>query len=714
MFFLSVALAHSPHDVVPLVSVATDGSVATLEDRAIALSADGWSVRWLGYPFRSPDCVFARGPDSVVAMVAGEGAWDSEDAGESWTFRGGPPDALRCVRAEDTLLVAGGAGAWSSPDGLDWSPLGPEQSLIDLTLDGDRALALGDDGALYELSEGAWLRLAEGPYRRLSAGEGVVLLAPEEGPIERLIGDTPTPISGAPTEVFALAAGDSWLAATADQAVWVSDDAGEHWTLESEGIEAPAEGSGAPGDGVHYAELVIGERWWLASWEGLFYRDPADARWSEVPLRTIPLVNTLHWLDDELLVGTNGGGLYRGVPGSADWTDVSTGIGWPWMRQLAVSPDGGAWFVGAGDVLYSSVDGGRRWTVPPVRLPTGGDLTLVSPGFAEDGRALFGGIDGEGRATVAWTADGGASWTHATLPGECGEKPGFGEMGFERARVSCGKELFLSEDGGQSWSLQGLLPAMSVGMIADGEAAWIATRAGLYHVDEGEPTIIDLEGEFLTAITALPDGQPLVAVRGRGLVGPDGTLPGWPAQEPVEVLAVGPQGQIALGSHLGLSLSTDGGQSFALACPYDRYDDHDQSWVWDGWAEQENSRAKAGDVHRGVAGSEATWTVEGEGLRVIGGAQSADLELELDGEPRRLEIRKVRFPGEIFAVNLPPGRHELRLRVLDGELTLDGGERWRWDAPELTVEEPEPERCGCRSGGAAALFGVFGTLRRRR
>lgn len=737
MLLIPLALAHSPHDVTSVVSVAPDGAVATVEDDAIALSPDGREVAWFGFPFAEPSCVFALGGDTVVALAPGEGAWITPDAGASWSFAGGPVEARRCTRAGEVLVVAAADGVWTSDDGAEWSPLGPAPlfGARDVAIDpagapGASVFLVQDDGVAYALDaeEAGWAPLSLGPYRTVAAGGGVALLAPERGPLQVVVDGVPQAVDGAPADVRAVAVAPdgAWLAATATEAVWVSRDGGAGWALEAEGLEVLATGSGAPEDGVHYDELVAtDDAWWLASWEGLFGRAPEEARWSQVPLRTIPLVNVLHWLGDELLVGTNGGGLYRGVPGTSTWTDVSAAIGWPWTRQLAVSPDGASWFVGAGNVIYISHDQGASWDVPPSRLPTGGDVVLVSPGFAEDREVLFAGVDAEGRSAVAWSADAGATWNPVPLPGECGAKPGWGARTATWAWVTCHDELYASDDGGRSWTGSGRLGSEPVALVPDGDGAvWIAAEAGLHRAEgAGAPTLVGFGGDFLTAMATLPDGAPLVAVRGAGLATLDGPVPGWPAAEPVEFLAISPDGAVAVGSHLGLSLSTDGGATFAPACPYDRYDDRDQAFVRDGWTEAEDRRSKAQSVSVGGVGAVATWEVEGEGVALWGGADAATLEVTVDGFLEVVEVRGARTPSLLWSATLDPGWHEVTVRVTGGELRLDGGERWRWDAPYDppdddtggAADDPGARACGC-GGGSAGALGVLALwgLRRRR
>ena len=197
---------------------------------------------------------------------------------------------------------------------------------------------------------------------------------------------------------------------------------------------------------------------------------------------------------------------------------------------------------------------------------------------------------------------------------------------------------------------------------------------------------------------------------------------GWPGPEPVEDIAVSPEGVWAVGLRSGSFFSSDAGSSWEPATTYDRVDEELQHWTLSGWAPTSRDGAMRGRLHRGEAGAWAELRVEAEQIRLIGESRDgARLRLTLDGEEQEIEVQG--GLGVHWGVDLAAGVHVLEVEVLEGVFALDGAERWRSDAPTLpdpqadTGEGPpsESRRCGCGSGGGGAwLLVLLPALRRRR
>ena len=753
LVFALPALAHSPHDVVQFVSVATDGTTLGNEWNALVITTDGGhTVRYLAPPFGPPTCAIAvDAPRWTVADEDGA-LWFTGDAGVNWAPVSGPAEVTRCLQTAELssgriALVGTNDGAWESVDGENWTRLGAPSPapVVDLArTDDGTTWAVLTDGAVYDVAD--WSMVDAGPAVAVGSDGVTVLVAPAVGPVRRLWDDTPL---AAPEGVLRLAAGEGgWLACTATEAVWVSRDDGATWGIEAEGLDPIATGStGTAAGGVNYLDLAATDgsstpTWALASWAGLFLRAPDGGRWQQAPLRTIPFVEAARWLDDgRLLLGSYGGGIYLGTPLGADWVDISAGIDWPWSRELHVAPgaDGSALgdvYMGGGNVLYLSHDQGATWAAARIGMPVGGDGVALHPDYPATPRLLFAGIDADGHAAVSRSEDAGESWTPTALPGACDHKPDAVALTRTYAWAACGTEVSRSDEGGATWTLYGALPApATAGLLPLGEALYAGTELGVYRVDPDEQPVPDLdEGGTVDAFVVMPDGTRYVAFAGQGLYrAPLGSGAaehlGWAASDPIRAITVNAAGAIVIGAFTGAWLSEDGGESWALASGYDRYDDRDGTWVKTGWEDVEMGDAKARAVHRGGAGATASWEVEGEELAILGAADHARLHIDIDGaDPVDVVIADATTPQVVWRREVEAGRHVVNVHVDEGTFRLDGGERWRTPGPGGEVgglRDPaeddkitEPD-CGCASHApGTAPAGLLGaglllSIRRR-
>jgi photosystem II stability/assembly factor-like uncharacterized protein len=563
----------------------------------------------------------------------------------------------------------------------------------------------------------------------VAADDGVVLIGDALGGLRRRDHGVWTDLAGSPPGALHLAMGHgAWLATTATEAVWVSEDQGTNWMLADEGLDPLADGlTGDPGDGVHYADLVVtDDAWLLAGWEGTYTRPFGDVRWHQAALRTIPLVESLVWMPDgTLLVGVYGGGVYRGTPGGQDWRDVSIGVGWPWVRHVVATEGGDGeagddWYVGGGNALYRSSDGGATWTDLPVDVRVGGDAIAASPDYANTKRAYFGGEDDDGHPVVTTSHDGGASWASARLPGSCAHKPSAIAEAEGQAWAGCEDQLYRSADGGATWTRVGAMPGIIAAMAVAGDL-YVATGAGVVEITAQGPGATLLDGLSVSDLAFGPDSALWAVVDGWGVarVDPDGTesWAGWPVLDIGQTVAVSDEGRIAVGTYDGVYTSDDDGNTWTLACPFDRYDDADQAFWWDGWEVADADGAKADAMHNGGPGAVAEWDVSGEQLALIGTSSGARLRVTVDGEQSTVATDTDGALGDLWRADVPDGDHLVRVEVLEGTVRIDGGERWRRDAPPLPVmaaDGPTARDCGCGSGHAGMLVLVPVLFRRRR
>lgn len=739
------ALAHSPHDVASVLSLAPDGTVLTNDSNQLAVSEDGgYTFAFVTWADGEPLCAFADSRLDWTVAAEGGGLWRTEDGGESWGALEGPSGLSACVETPSgERLLAGPGGLWW-PAGDAWGGVAWEAGGVPLALaplDDGRVLVVDAGGAVLRWDAELGLEELEPTGALgLAAEAGGVLLGLAGAPPRWSPdgGDTWTVLAEGPADarVLALRGEERW-AASAEDAVWYSADEGLSWTLEDEGLDELAEGAGGPGDGVHYFHIrpeEDGGRVWLASFEGLYWQEPGEARWIQGALDTIPRVRTVAWLPEgELLVGSYGGGVACGRPGEGAWQQVGGGIGWPWPKQIQVAPgDPRQLFVVSGSALYASPDAGQSWDTMPVLLGEAGDAMALAPAFPEDPRLAQAGRSGDGEAGVSWSEDAGESWTITPWPGACRLKPTDilwqAEQGLWAA---CGTDgqLARSEDGGQTLEAGPTVGSQVEALVADDAALWLATGDGLWRLagEPGDEALVQhsLAGVPLTA-AARVEGGLLVGAVGAGLILVDaddgGAVElGWPGPEPVEDIAVSEDGLWAVGLRSGSFTSADEGATWTPASTYDRVDEELQHWTLSGWAPTSRDGAMRGRIHRGEAGAWAELRVDGVQIRLVGESRDgARLRLSVDGEDEEIEVQG--DLGVHWGADLAAGVHVLEVEVLEGVFALDGAERWRAAAPALpdtgsdTGEGPTPEdrRCGCGAGAAGALVFFLPVLAGRR
>ncbi len=771
LLLAAAARAHSPHDVASTLDYAPDGALLTNDSDILALSTDGGASFLYRY-WLDGQAVCAIALDEARWVVGGSsrGAWRTEDAGLSWEAgEGGPAHVEDCDDAPadgplaGALFLAGTGGLWRSDDeGASWEAQGGEQEWTGarLAFDGGDVLVVDDEGRGWRWDGAAWSALGDdglggsGLLALAALDDGTLVAGQADGPVAVSAdgGATWTEVDGeAPTDVRVLAVADgAVLAASATEAGWWSWDGGWTWEHDATGLDELATGNGGPHDGIHYFRYEAGDgAWTLASFEGIYRRDPDGDRWVQGDLDIIPRTRTVNWLPSgELVTAPYGGGVYRGTPGETDWHEVGGPVHWPYPRQVLAVGDGEEMLAISGNAVYHTRDGGETWPTDPVPIPECGDMVAVAEDYPEDPRIAVGGRMEDNAAAVAVSTDGGASWTKALLPGSCTSKPA--ALAFDGPRIwaVCGPPgwLYASDDDGASWTQVGELGREVHDMNVVGDAVVLAADGGLaaWPADadfaDGSFRLVALEGHDILAVDPDAAGRPWVSVAGEGVAVVDGvaagskaTMLGYPVGDVVEQLAVTPDGRgIALATRTGTWWSADGGASWGLACAWDRVDERLQQWWTEGFEEVESDWGMTGKVRVGEAGARATLTVSGVQVRVVGAAETGTrLRVTVDGEDRGVVAwPDGAEPGTLLGWDLADGRHAVTLEVLSGAFTLDGGERWRQDPPPLPDfgedtggsedsgspgEAAPARRCGCGGGSAALLAPLLGAgLRRRR
>jgi hypothetical protein len=724
---LGLASAHSPHDVASVLSRAPDGALLTNDSDILALSTDDgatFSYRyWVDGVAR---CVFATSSERWIVASETTGAWLTEDAGANFQFTGGPEGVTACGQSSQGFFIAGPGGLWWSEEGSEWTPHGLETEWEAQSLEVRESgliIAVDEQGGGWRLDpevDLAWQPLGGEDLLVIRAidAQGQELVAGRESG-EMLVsvdgGLTWTSVPDSPWNVRVLTvSGDTWLAASDTEAVWVGTEQGTQWELDDEGLDPLAEGNGGPSDGIHYFHLRVEEdRWLLGSFEGLYWKEPNANHWRQAELDIIPRVRSVAWLESELLVGAYGGGVYRGTPGGSDWHEISKGIGWSYPKQVVPTDTAGEdlWVV-SGSALFHSLDGGETWDSAPVLLSEAGDMLALHPAYPDTPYAAVGGRVLSGQAAVATTRDEGETWTVTILPGTCRAKPR--ALAWDDVlRVACGTEggLYLSLDDGMSFSFVDAVGA-EVHQILTGSRVLLGTDGGVFHWTESdEITPYSLLGTPVTAIAEGPDGEIWLGTPGSGLAHLDSTREpvwmAWPEGDYIEDIAVSATGELAVALRTGAWWSHDGGLSFTRANDYDRIDDRLQHWWFDGFGTEVLEEASTGYVQLGTAGSVAHLRFSGSQLRLLGApVAGTQITIDIDGEFADAPCwEEGMSPGLLWSIDLDPGPHELRVEVESGTLRLDGAERWQTLQPSLPddIEETKSSsRCGCSSGTDSA------------
>lgn len=708
LWLIAFAFAHSPHDVVRSLSV-VNGQVVLGEDTRMAWSGDnGETILHGDSPGGSPDCLatVSGTPGGVVLVTDTPAAFVSANGGASWSALDldGP---AACAPGASGALVWDAAGAHRI--GVDHDDLVVPDPLA------VTALAESPDGTLIAITRGGsllrngasgWESAGTGPYTAITAGGGVLLRASTVGiEVSRDEGDSWSFVTDIPATTLG-AGPTAWMATTNDDGVWISEDQGETWVVDRNGLEELAVGSGAPAEGAkHWFNLVDDDgTLWAAAWEGLYRRAHGDPGWTQIQTRSLPLVRDLTWVSDGLLTAPYGGGLAIGVPAETGWVDAAPRLSWPWLRTVLATENGdGRWFFVGGQHLYISDDRGRSVTAAATDMPLDGDVVAVAPGWPADAHVWETAEDDDGEARVLESDDGGLTWA-STVLADCGQKGSAIVTGEPGVFVGCGTTVWRREGPGV-WSPLPGPDARINALLLDGEAllagtpdgVWRGTREGLTARLYG-PTPVD-------SMALEPDGALLVG-GGEGLVrvvAGVATPLGWPDGDVVMALNVAADGRIAAGTFSGAWVSEDAGATWLLATDWDRFDDADTAFQYgEGWVRQTEETAKARGVHSG--GESLRWRVEAARL-ALAGAGPATFEVSIDGgEPEAVTVDDEGL-RRLWAGAVEPGWHTLELDVTSGDLRFDGGERWRLPGELAAVEAPEPEpECGCASGGGATGF----------
>ena len=514
----------------------SDGSITTISfdvaDGSWALAAGQRLVdgEWKGFVLASRDGgnTWAEAPGPrLYKIVAGGGRayaisweWDAlmlSSDGLSWVQaqlpEPNPADVTISQEGERVFAAAGGRLFVSEDAGSSWQEIARNTARGNAYM---RRLLLAAGGDLFAIGgfwsqvDGVWewqeslLRLAEGRWQEL----------PMPAPAESLTG-------------LAVADGALW-AASATHGVLRSADRGATWQEGNLGLRA-----------IVYAELVPhGGELYLATPSGLYAGLPESDTWRRIttPLDGEQLVSAAS--DGQSLYIASRCALARLEP-SGQWQLVLPGTPCQDIARLRIG--NGALYLlrGSKDLLRSS-DGGKTWpALPP--LPEGASARDI----AVHGGQLYLGTD---KGLYRWV---NSSWQELPSLPEKGVTALLSAEGLlwaatEASPSYSGRGLFLSADGGASWSAADYGITARVRYLTAGGAGrvYAGTDDGVFFtasagrrwraLDAGMPQAPYTsyarltDGVVVSRLVVLPgdEGDTLVAATNRGLL----WLPGTPAQ----------------------------------------------------------------------------------------------------------------------------------------------------------------------------------------
>ncbi len=384
------------------------------------------------------DLAAMPGTPEVVYAATPAGVWKSTDGGATWAATGSELRATEVWRvavagtAGDVVLAAVlFSGLWRSTDGgASWSlaVAAPPNSWGYASV----AVAPSDPQVVYYLDEGGcyrstdagatWLRT-----RSVSRWVNNVAVKPD---------DPDTFLAALEWELCVSRDGGTTLSCQAMRG-WVSDVAFDPGTPSTALASASS-------DGV-WRTTDAGQTWVRSDpapgeagvWSVAFAQDGSGVAWA----------------------GARGGRLYRSTDGGASWSAVATGSAVGVGRALRASAGtGGTVLFGAAPGLLRSTDQGSTWAPAVTGLEAPGTRSLAFSGTTAP--RLYVGTEGAG---VYSTTDGGTTWNGGTASGPF-------ETGFARylggsadspdravaglgAEVSAPLDIAWTTDGGATWSV---------------------------------------------------------------------------------------------------------------------------------------------------------------------------------------------------------------------------------------------------------------------
>lgn len=751
---LAPALAHIPHDTVRGLVVPPDLDPAATwfvlaDPHGIPLweRSDDAGRTWdIVRAAPTADLLLdaTRLDDGTLVALGERRYWWSVDGGERWE-EAPVPAPVRSAGGGERLVLVGDGGVWTGAPGA----LAPA-TLVPMVALGPGPSAIDAEGRPWVGVDGYWRRLADppSPASAVAADADGAWLGTRSGEVYRwdgagwtACGELPRAWDGAQLDVVLLTpdAGALW-AASAWRGPFRSDDGCATWDSRATPEDPVIGGAGgANGPEDTWIELqASGDRLLIGGWGGVYASDDGGRSWHAGPLVSSSYTRGLAFSpnfreDGRVLYGTYGAALLGVTAGGLvveprDAGYIDTNI------QQVVLPDDPALADHAWSVCnhegWASTDGGRTW-VPETR-----DVFRVATYFvAPDGLELWAFALDDGQV-IERSLDAGATWTRldsltAALGASRGQAVAMLPDGtrcvsaIEPVRVVC------SPDGGRTWTASLWTDATSSTPVVawparDPSRLVLAEPGGVWRSDDGGRAWARApwpREDEPWSLHVAPDGSLFAGTSGGGLLRSDDGGRSWTdlgvalSTRPRE-LASRPDfaqvDELLIGTADGAWLLRDArGPSPTVA----RWDVPDRVDDKSGFVEREGDPeevarpgAGMGVVRRMPEGTALTAWVRGEGIRVLGLADPADVaEVWVDGALVALVGERASADVEALVEvdGLAWDWHEVRVVGLAGDgVEIDAVEGF--GGGEL-LSDPAPAPAeGCAAAGrrSAAASGV--------
>lgn len=314
---------------------------------------------------------FIMAQGNAIYVATGDGPARSTDGGETWQMILNDLPELNwshtVITANGKLFTAGSKGIFTSTDkGNSWN--GFIQAQI-----GEGYCELWQSGGMLvaELRQsGAWI----------SSDDGA----------------TWKQMENAPADILDITTHRGALVAAAATGIYRSNDKGQTWQPQMNGVTATAV-NGL----VEFGEMVF-----AATENGVYGTAKGETRWQRFPAGPDRWVHSLEKHNGALYAGMNYGGIQRTTDNGASWVPLSGG--YPEEKQVSqLVSDGSRLYAATWGGLFATTDGGETWQNIPIGANTDGVMTTL----VASGDTLWAAISGEGIFT---STDAGASWKRMT------------------------------------------------------------------------------------------------------------------------------------------------------------------------------------------------------------------------------------------------------------------------------------------------------------
>lgn len=779
VLLLATAQAHRPHTVVSAYTVSPDHAstgrawlVMDPHDISQLMRSEDFGLHWDfvgGAPTADSLIDLAYAGDTLLALSAEAGLWWSPDEGERWEFTWLAEDATAHTMDSNgdnglgpRVAIGTSAGVYTVDEA---DPGSPTQVLAGVDA---RHVAWGSDSQtlLVVTAQGDLLRSPDGGQSwepelpRLPAGvTGLALIADETGTfagttqgVYRLDGSTWQDCAALPTlptlshgeEVPRLEANRDGrlLLTTGAQALVVSTDRCDSWTLLDSGLVVPY---GGMGNATSASEAWVGLSWVghhvvAAGFSGLVVSDDGGRRFSEARLLGADYSRGVavhpRWPDERrVFIGGYGGGVWWTDDGGRTFEGSSLGISaFTAAYDLMPAPDFAnserLFYAGLEDILVSD-DGGLSFAELEVGEAVDPIPTLRS--FVQSGGAVWAlgqQADPEMQGRLAWSEDGGDTWSadptlEAQMGGSLPRDVAVGVLNGVPVRavaMDAPAGVITSLDGGAwRWAYE-VRDTTSAGV-----ALWPRASAGQRLVLglASEGVLLSEDGELWTAPETPPDAAPRVLVQaddgtlllvtrdGQLYRSDDGGLRWAPVGEPfpaavydlVPAPGFGTEHWVLFGTTAGVFWSEDGGESVH---PLPRYERLEAGSVFlscrEGDDPLEPECPSYTDRGQGAGGGWELTQALGHTLRFTFHGHT----LQVHGPTRRdppytvwvdgAELATVTPDGEPWTSEaLDPGWHDVVITPADeGTLSLDWIAVWGPGEPMPLGDPPHDPEPGCR------------------